>query len=372
MPPGNQNNQSNVAVVHHAGKLLSTGEVGWPFELGPTDLSTVGPWDFDGKLGLTMTAHPKIDPDTGRMHFFGYEFLSPKLTYYSVAPDGVLDVVSPIAVDAATMMHDFAITDRHAVFWVGPVIFDIAELDSTGGFPFIWDPTGPSKVGVMPLDGSGDQIRWAGVPLGFAFHGLNAHAEGDDVVVNLHRLPEAFGPKGEVSSYLTEWQVGTGGTDLTGSVPLAIGGVVATGMAIAATVWFLRRKATRQADAVDTTGTFAVDADLDLFNLPGRWPEMANETLNPLAAPVMTTMPVSLTTDEGVLTIEMGKSFGNGRELQLQVGVEGPAAERLADHLRLQVPAGRRHGCTATQQWAWPQWRRHSSSGQRRATTWRS
>src|SRR5690606_10877452 len=61
--PGKGNNQSNVALIHHGGKLLATGEIGWPYELDPSDLSTVGAWDFDGKLGLTMTAHPKIDPD---------------------------------------------------------------------------------------------------------------------------------------------------------------------------------------------------------------------------------------------------------------------------------------------------------------------
>ena len=43
-PPGRENNQSNVALVHHAGKLLSLGEVGWPFELSTADLSTVGAW----------------------------------------------------------------------------------------------------------------------------------------------------------------------------------------------------------------------------------------------------------------------------------------------------------------------------------------
>ena len=31
-----------MALVHHGGKLLTTGEVGWPYELDPTDLSTVG------------------------------------------------------------------------------------------------------------------------------------------------------------------------------------------------------------------------------------------------------------------------------------------------------------------------------------------
>ena len=78
--PGRENNQSNVALIH-VGRLLSLGEVGWPFELATADLATMGPWGFDGRLGDTMTAHPKIDPATGRLHFFGYEFLRPALTY---------------------------------------------------------------------------------------------------------------------------------------------------------------------------------------------------------------------------------------------------------------------------------------------------
>ena len=214
--PGKANNQSNVAVVHHGGKLLTTGEVGWPFELDPKDLSTIGAWDFDGKLGETMTAHPKIDPATGRMHFFGYEFIRPAITYYVADPSGKLDVVSPVPTDTATMVHDFAITDRDAVFWVGPVVFGADKRNPNPSIPFHWDPTGPSKVGVMPLDGTGESIRWVDVPLGFAFHGLNAHRDGDDVVVHIHRLEQAFGPKGDlVPSHLTEWRIGTAGKDLT-------------------------------------------------------------------------------------------------------------------------------------------------------------
>ncbi|HEX2574756.1 MAG TPA: carotenoid oxygenase family protein [Aquihabitans sp.] len=215
--PGKANNQSNVALVHHAGKLLTTGEVGWPFQLATGDLSTVGPWDFGGRLGDTMTAHPKVDPATGRMHFFGYEFLSPALTYYAAAPDGALDVVSPVAVDRATMIHDFAITDRDVVFWIGPVVFGADPANPNPSIPFHWDPSGPCRVGVMPLDGRGEDIRWTDVPLGFTFHGLNAHRDGDDVVVRLHRLTEAFGPKGDIGvpSVLTEWRIGTAGPELT-------------------------------------------------------------------------------------------------------------------------------------------------------------
>lgn len=213
--PGKENNQSNVALVEHGGRLLSLGEVGWPFELSPQDLSTVGPFDFSGRLGPTMTAHPKVDPATGRMHLFGYEFLRPALTYYAAAPDGTLDVVSPIAVEAATMIHDFAITDRDVVFWIGPVMFG-ADPSGRSQIPFHWDPAGPSRIGVMPLDGSGEGIRWVDVPPSFAFHGYNAHRDGDEVVLRVHRADEAFGPKGDlVPTYLTEWRIGTAGPSLT-------------------------------------------------------------------------------------------------------------------------------------------------------------
>ncbi|HET6952644.1 MAG TPA: carotenoid oxygenase family protein [Acidimicrobiales bacterium] len=215
-PPGKANNQSNVSAVHHAGKLLTLGEVGWPFELSTADLSTVGPWDFAGRLGETMTAHPKIDPGTGRLHFFGYELLRPALTYYAADPAGRVDVVSPIAVDATSMIHDFAITDRDAVFWIGPVLFGGDPGNPYPDIPVHWDPTGPCRVGVMPLDGGGDTIRWVDVPPCFVFHGLAAHRDGDDVVLRVHRLAEAFGRQGDlVPSFLTEWRIGTGGPALT-------------------------------------------------------------------------------------------------------------------------------------------------------------
>jgi len=218
--PGKANNQSNVSVVHHAGKLLTLGEVGWPFELRAGDLSTVGPWDYGSRLGPTMTAHPKIDPDTGRMHFFGYEFLRPALTYYAADPQGRLDVVSPVAVDKATMVHDFAITDRDVVFWIGPVVFGADPANPYPQIPFHWDPAGPCRVGVMPLDGPGTAIRWVDIPPCFVFHGLSAHRDGDDVVLRVHRIEEAFGRRGDlVPSYLTEWRIGTAGARRDGVGP---------------------------------------------------------------------------------------------------------------------------------------------------------
>ena len=43
-------NRANTSVVHHAGKLLALYEAGVPHELSPSDLSTIGEYDFGGNL----------------------------------------------------------------------------------------------------------------------------------------------------------------------------------------------------------------------------------------------------------------------------------------------------------------------------------
>lgn len=221
--PGGANNQSNVSVFHHGGRLLSSGEVGLPYELSSDDLSTVGPYDFAGRLRTAMTAHPKIDPATGRMHFFGYGFAPPYLTYHVAGADGTLERSEEVAVAGPTMIHDFAITERDAVFWELPVVFDldaaiamVTSGEPDPGFGFRWDPSYGARVGVMPLDGPAAAIRWVEIEPCFAFHGVNAHRDGDDVVLDVCVLPRAFAEDGELeASTPHRWRVGTGGADLT-------------------------------------------------------------------------------------------------------------------------------------------------------------
>jgi carotenoid cleavage dioxygenase len=61
---------------------LALWEAGPPHELDPRTLETRGVYDFDGKLQGPMTEHPKIDPDTGELLFFGYSPFPPYLRYY--------------------------------------------------------------------------------------------------------------------------------------------------------------------------------------------------------------------------------------------------------------------------------------------------
>src|SRR6202035_3414346 len=64
---------ANTHVVEHAGRILALVESSLPWEVTP-ELDTVGCYDFDGRLTTAMTAHPKLDPVNGELHFFGYAF----------------------------------------------------------------------------------------------------------------------------------------------------------------------------------------------------------------------------------------------------------------------------------------------------------
>mgnify|MGYP003343381433 FL=1 len=79
---------ANTHVVRHAGRIFALEEGSYPNEVTP-ELDTIGPCDFDGRLRTPFTAHPHMCPETGEMHFFGYELVSaPCITYHVVDRDG--------------------------------------------------------------------------------------------------------------------------------------------------------------------------------------------------------------------------------------------------------------------------------------------
>jgi carotenoid cleavage dioxygenase-like enzyme len=216
-PPGGASNQSNVSAVWHGDRLLTSGEVGLPYELSSKDLSTMGPYDFGGKLSTAFTAHPKIDPSTGRLHFFGYGFVPPYLTYHVAEADGRLVSSTEVPVRASTMIHDFTITDTDAVFWELPVLFDLAsatkwiEHPDAGVFPYRWAPEYGARIGIMPLNGPGSAIQWAELDPCYVFHGVNAYRDGTNVVLDVCRLSSMF-DQGEVLGgdlSLRRWTVDT-------------------------------------------------------------------------------------------------------------------------------------------------------------------
>ena len=174
---------ANTHIVEHAGKILALVESSFPCELS-AELDTIGVYDFDGKLESAMTAHPKICPVTGEMHFFGYGFMAPHLTYHRVSAAGELVQTEVIDVPGPTMIHDFSITETHVLFMDLPVVFDF-ELAMKGGMPYRWDDEYGARVGVMPRGVEGVQPTWFDVDPCYVFHPMNSFdVAGDDGAIS--------------------------------------------------------------------------------------------------------------------------------------------------------------------------------------------
>lgn len=168
---------SNTTPVWHAGRLIMTKEDGRGYEINPHTLETIGSYDFAGKLkSQTMTAHVRVDPQTGEMFFFGYEcagLASPKVAYCVADKTGQLISEQWFDAPYCGLMHDFVITRNYAVFPVFPTTCDLERLKA-GGAHWVHHQDLESWVGVMPRHGDVSQLRWFKGPKGVSvFHMIN-------------------------------------------------------------------------------------------------------------------------------------------------------------------------------------------------------
>jgi carotenoid cleavage dioxygenase len=198
-----------VNVLAHAGRILACGEVGLPYELTP-ELDTVGQCDFDGTIGTNITAHPKVDPVTGEMLAFGYDFGPVNLRYHRIGADGRTVQTEVIDTPGPTMMHDFGVTATRVVFMDLPVVLDLTLLGKS--MPFRWDPSYGARLGVMPRDGGNADVRWIEIPPCYVFHPLNAHDDGDRIVMDVVRhetmfATSAIGPREATPPTLDRWVI---------------------------------------------------------------------------------------------------------------------------------------------------------------------
>jgi carotenoid cleavage dioxygenase-like enzyme len=191
-PPELPDTTSAVSLIYHGDRLLSLGEFGYPYEIDPTDLSTLGAYNYDGKLKTNMTAHPKIDPVTGEMLFFGYNVVEPYLTYMRADASGELVQVEAIDTRAPAMMHDFAVTENYVIFMEMPIIFSMWRAVSGDGLPFRWDDDAVCRFGVMPRTGTNADVQWFDVDPCFIFHTMNAYESGDSVVLDAARYDQLW------------------------------------------------------------------------------------------------------------------------------------------------------------------------------------
>ncbi|KAI4314622.1 hypothetical protein L6164_027510 [Bauhinia variegata] len=174
---------ANTSLALIGNRLFALGESDLPYMVKLTsngDIQTLGRHDFDGKLAISMTAHPKIDPETGEAFAFRYGPVPPFLTYFRFDSNGNKQPDVPIfSMIRPSFLHDFAITKKYAIFADIQIGINPIEMIA-GGSPIGADLSKVPRIGVVPRYATDEsQIKWFDVPGFNIIHAINAWDEDD-------------------------------------------------------------------------------------------------------------------------------------------------------------------------------------------------
>jgi carotenoid cleavage dioxygenase len=180
---------ANTHIINHKNVLLALKEDSPPTALDLLTLETVEPtYTFGGQLpSKTFTAHPKVDSITGNMVAFGYEAEghgSDVISMFEITPQGHIVWNAKIKVPYVGMLHDFAVTTNHIVFYVIPLAIDEQQMRN-GGVHWSWDGTKPTYFGFVRRGGDGSDVRWIQGPTRSATHVMGAFDDGEKLFVDV-------------------------------------------------------------------------------------------------------------------------------------------------------------------------------------------
>ncbi|UTP40626.1 carotenoid oxygenase family protein [Phenylobacterium sp. LH3H17] len=225
---GKDSGVANTNIVHHAGRLLALEEGHMPFEVAERTLESRGyVADYRGKV----TAHPKVDPKTGEMFWFGYGVgempLSAGMSYGVTDAAGKVVRRDDFQAPFAAMVHDFMVTENHVLFPILPLTASL-ERAMSGKPAFAWEPEKGGRMGVMRRDGDVASIRWFNVEACYVFHPMNAFEQDGKIIADVMRydaaplFPNADGSPGQkTAARLVRWTLDLdGGSDAIKEEPL--------------------------------------------------------------------------------------------------------------------------------------------------------
>lgn len=184
---------ANTNIIFHAGRLLALEEGHLPTEIERDTLATRGYCNYQGAIAGPFTAHPKIDPVTGELVFFGYNAsgpFTPTLSFGSVGADGLVKRFDRFEAPYASMVHDFIVTENHLLFPILPITGSATRAMS-GKPPYAWEPDKGAYVGVMRRNGSAKEIVWFRAEACYVFHVMNAWEDGTHIIADVMQFEEA-------------------------------------------------------------------------------------------------------------------------------------------------------------------------------------
>ena len=171
-------NAANTNMLSVGSEVWALWEGGSPWRLQPESLVTLGRQPFSGPAdGAPFSAHPKR-AHNGEIWNFGA--LGSRCVIWRLAPNGELIGATPVELPAASLMHDFAITSRHIVLLLPPLLLDGGPARTLVD-RYTWRPDEPLRILVLEKDDL-TRRRVYELPAKFLFHLGNAWEDNDGTI----------------------------------------------------------------------------------------------------------------------------------------------------------------------------------------------
>ena len=188
-------------IIVHAGVAYATFyQCGEAWMMDPVTLENLGkaPWGpLDG-----VSAHPKVDEETGELMFFNYGVHAPYMHYGVIDRTGRRTHYVPIPLKGPRLPHDMAITKNWSILNDMPLYWD-AELLKRDIHAARLHQGEPTRFALIPRHGQPEDIRWFEAAPTYVLHWTNAWEQGDEVILEGYHqakpMPDPLEEAGEYS-----------------------------------------------------------------------------------------------------------------------------------------------------------------------------
>jgi len=173
---------SSTDVVVHAGKVLTTFyQCGDAYRLDLETLEQLGPESWDGLFPSQdggISAHAKVDDETGDLLFFNYSKEAPYMHYGVVNAKNKLVHYIPVPLPGPRLPHDMMFSKNYSILNDFPLFWDEKLLKKNVHANRFHEHL-PSRFAVVPRFGQTSDIRWFESSPTFVLHWVNAYEDVD-------------------------------------------------------------------------------------------------------------------------------------------------------------------------------------------------
>jgi carotenoid cleavage dioxygenase len=197
-------NTANTDIIGHGGVAVATWYLaGIPYLIDPITLETIkAAPEYVSGPGNGMSAHCKVDEQTGDLMFFDYFTEKPHMSYGVVNAERELVHFVPVEIPGERLMHDMGITENYSILHDVPVYHDEGAL-MAGRHKVRFDSSLNTRFGVIPRFGAEDSIKWFEFTPCFIYHVVNCWEEGDEVVQVICRFMPVTKDDGSIDDEAT-------------------------------------------------------------------------------------------------------------------------------------------------------------------------